>query len=591
MKNIFANFFSHWAGVNQPGGIPGDPGPPKVIDASPNVFKDAIHQRLFNERPFGTSLGTLGRLHQVLRDNLTPGKKKLFGRHQTNFSRIGCEGDNRFRLHLGLSHSVVRTQREIELHILLQSQLGEVGALARHERPDAILRRGFAADTDNSKPATQFSTGREQPARSERPTQRTPRGSVAINASAGSRAEKVQPDDAHRIFRSSPNSGVASTFSQAAADSSARAPGPDSPGLTGSAGIAAAATGASTATVGANSHATTGVSVATAGAGAARESNLAGVSRPSAVANEVPAVAVPDEPPMVRPDFQPLIGPKINARPGLEEMHLPRGLIDLERIHSNLMETTHIQKEISNVNGGAWWRSAWAAAIRQHGRHGAGLEQLIVNKLGQDHAADARAVRTMAEDSHEHGIDRIFTGINLACLKYEVEKVPSQLRLHGFDPIDVAEGVETHGDQICKSLTALLLKRAGAEESVVLACLAGNQTPDFSLIALLLNELDADAVVFEPPVNARAVNDQAGVSGPAGRIRICPRPDSGQPDPSERWKERWSGVKFNPNQQSCTQQLSNSLDGMPVLINNNGKITIALPRGLWMTNFATVSGA
>ena len=64
----------------------------------------------------------------------------------------------------------------------------------------------------------------------------------------------------------------------------------------------------------------------------------------------------------------------------------------MNEIDMRLHGQTHEMKEIAGANSDCWWRVGWATAIMQHGSDPVEFEQLLISKLGPEHADKARAV-------------------------------------------------------------------------------------------------------------------------------------------------------------------------------------------------------
>lgn len=87
------------------------------------LIVDAIHDRLDQKSPYGSPEGAIERLTHTLREKLHPGARAADGTFATGFGNIRRTPTDLFHVHLQNGQSITRDHEEIELHIMLQSQL------------------------------------------------------------------------------------------------------------------------------------------------------------------------------------------------------------------------------------------------------------------------------------------------------------------------------------------------------------------------------------------------------------------------------------------------------------------------------------
>lgn len=488
------------------------------------LFADSVHERLFRERPYGSSASALAKLSRHLNLVLARGPQQADGNYATRLPGIKrlAQPDQRGEFSLtvrdpGHDQPIIRTQGEIELHILLQSHLRQFDP--------ALAKTGDSIGLDSTLKAIHSMPGSDGLANQGR--QKIP--AISANSKRPLTPQNMDGSGARR-------------------QESTRKPFAN---LTGSLpkNTATAVTKLSTPPT---------APVATA--------RTAGQASPSHL------------------KFRP---PESNAncyKESLKEDTYYSTTVDMNEIDMRLHGQSHEMKEIAGANSDCWWRAGWAAAIMQHGSDPAEFAQLLIDKLGAEHADKVRDVRTMVESFRDEGIHAIFTGFALANQTHDMQNTPSRLRLNTRD---AADGDGAIGEGLCRDLTKLIFAKAGLDESCYLEAVDQNKTGDFSLIAVLLSELDADAVVFGRPWKQAGSTHAPVPNFESSVVQICARPDIPR---TNKWRSnsRLRHLQFNGDKASCTKALLNETDCIPWIVHQGTHFNLSIPTVLIKTEFATV---
>lgn len=95
-----------------------------AADATNHVLYDSIYGRIFeDESVYGSNRSTISKLRRMLSQALGAGPGHINGAHETQFANITVTPDKEYFLKLQNGDVVTRSEDEIELHVLLQSQV------------------------------------------------------------------------------------------------------------------------------------------------------------------------------------------------------------------------------------------------------------------------------------------------------------------------------------------------------------------------------------------------------------------------------------------------------------------------------------
>lgn len=523
---------------------------------------ESIHYYLSEEHLAKPRPTSLEKLQVMLKDALSGGKNPTEGKHATQFANItrtaNTTNSDSFELVMENQQTVTRTQDEIELHVLLQTQVRAADASYGHTGdsidPDRLIQlpelwtdcepTPAAMSADNFSPR-----GSAEPdtAENNEPTPRagedpdtSDKTPCAIDELTGPRLIRQQPEP---LCDSGPS--LPAVYPDALSQLGADEGGTDDETLhTPREAVSLESRDAAACPANAPLSCTESADLervmASAASGLANGSGSAIIYTPepglpgnrinfstviqSGENNRIGTASI------ARPAAQPIF--QAAATPPATDCAVDK-VEDAVWIYTNnsanignlcnLMNgpaySTHYEKQLSGQSAHCWWRAGISVAVLQHEPEA--LENLLNATLGETFSADAANIRQMAEAAHRDGPEAIFTSgdpdqlfnnpgnnthtphdKNIAHLEFQ-----SKLMLPGQTASEVAE-------DSCQRIVDGLLNRAGVPDNERHDAIFGEVMGTDEMLMSLLNLLHCDVFFL------RADSDYSGLVDEGGRIPI-----------------------------------------------------------------------
>lgn len=494
----------------------------RVMQNDPTLFADAIYEHLDGKRPFGTPQSLVKKLDRFIKNGLRPGQELRNGTRKTQFENIRATPAQLFNISLGSKRKVTRSQKETELHVLLQSQMQLVDP--------------FFDDHGASVSSLIEDTGHDATKRARTPTDAIPprlRSPARLNTPESDRWKpmKASQDDlssieeAARIQRrpsALQSTADASNFSDS--ESSGRSD-----------------------------------SVFFSPLSSTRSSDTPAVGETAAR----PSVAIESGAPATPPQ-RPAAADAVHSftdRYGNPTRIISDRAVDMQTVFDRLQGISHEVKTISGAASGCWWRGSMLVAITR--LQPAALESTILQKLGPDYAVQARQLRDMGEAFRREGLHTVTTGMKLLSIDGDLD-TPSRLKLPWITDRD-DNGA---GEEACMQVVDALLEKVGVPAGERFNIIRGGQMGDLHHICSILNQLSCDALVFSRPWAQVGPDESPRFDPTRSTLEICAQPGS-----------RLANIDFQGDRTADTESVLNETDGLPGLVNKGGHFDFLIPGG------------
>lgn len=526
--------------------------------AAQHLLTDSIHERLDGQCVHDTPASSMKRLRKVITKRLTPKRYQTLsdGVRSTQFANIsayqGNRADNKGNRNLyhlaGIAEP--RTQEEIELHILLQSQVRVADPAYRHTGDSLMFStRGQLVEAE----PMQRQARRVAPAPVS--TAKTPTTANTPNAAKTSvDASSISSNNYSTTARSEPIERarpVEPTASTASSTNAAR-----------------------------SNTATSAAPTIGALSGIPEARNPVPISEPSTWPEPMPPVRAMPLPAIT--ESADGSGSNSATSSPRADANTIRGVLDYEDDFGNQMRrygpkavdmkvvndrlfgtdessASHALKAISGAGAHCWWRCGVLAAIQQKSPEE--IEHLI-SGLGTGFEEHAEAFKQMSRAVREEGPHAILTGIRMEDRTTDMEQ-PSKIKRAWLTQAEDGG----RGEELCQEVVDALLERAGVGAPERMETVFGGHSGDAHLIVNLLRQLQCNAAVMSVPWTQFQAGTDATPDMLRASIEICAQPGS-MLDTSEP----------SDSLQQFANNLANGLDGVPLIRHQGGHFNFAGPK-------------
>jgi hypothetical protein len=197
--------------------------------------------------------------------------------------------------------------------------------------------------------------------------------------------------------------------------------------------------------------------------------------------------------------------------------------VDMQVVNDRLFGTdessaSHALKTISGAGAHCWWRCGVLAAIQQKSPEE--IERLVLG-LGTSFEEHAEAFKQMSRAVREEGPHAILTGIRMEDRTTDMEQ-PSKIKRAWLTQAEDGG----RGEELCQEVVDALLERAGVGAPERMETVFGGHSGDAHLIVNLLRQLQCNAAVMSVPWTQFQVGTDATPDMLRASIEICAQPGS-----------------------------------------------------------------